>query len=376
MELEFDKEIDAILRKAQSGIAMSDGSDAGHLDADSISAFAENALPDKSRLLYVEHFADCEICRKQLSHTILMNNEAVTSREGGASEVSASKTEADFPWYQSLFRTPNLAVAMGALVLAFSGILGYLVLQNKNGTANNDVSQVTESQPRGGPYSGAESGTAASNATTTSPANSAMAHANTGLNSNANPSNSSATASGVVAGRTDSAGRSGSDSPSGSDDNDKTGKDNEPAAAAPPPSVTMDGVAAARDEKKAETEKTKESQTDSTLAMRRQSEERGGRDMPTAAAKSGPSRAGPLQNQSNQVNNNIADMPVTRLAGGKRFNNRNGAWYDAAYRGQATVNVHRSSDDYKKLDKGLRNIADTLGGTVVLVWKDKAYRIQ
>ena len=97
MELEFDKEIDAILRKARSGIVTNNGSDAGHLDADSIAAFAENALPDKSRLLYIEHFADCDKCRQQLSQTILMNNEAVTSPEGTASKVSAPGSETALP---------------------------------------------------------------------------------------------------------------------------------------------------------------------------------------------------------------------------------------------------------------------------------------
>ncbi|MEQ1920953.1 MAG: hypothetical protein ABL952_00460 [Pyrinomonadaceae bacterium] len=44
MELEFDKEIDAILRKGRSGqIAAVKAATASHLDADSISAFAENA---------------------------------------------------------------------------------------------------------------------------------------------------------------------------------------------------------------------------------------------------------------------------------------------------------------------------------------------
>jgi hypothetical protein len=83
-----------------------------------------------------------------------------------------------------------------------------------------------------------------------------------------------------------------------------------------------------------------------------------------------------VQNQSNQINSQVFDMAVTRLVGGKRFENRNGAWYDSAYRGQGTTNVNRGTDPYKKLDRGLRDIADTLGGTVVVVWKDKAYRIR
>ncbi len=69
-------------------------------------------------------------------------------------------------------------------------------------------------------------------------------------------------------------------------------------------------------------------------------------------------------------------MPVTRVVGGRSFNNRNGVWYDTAYHGQATSNFRRGTEEYKKLDGGLRNIANTLGGTVVIVWKQKAYRIQ
>jgi hypothetical protein len=66
----------------------------------------------------------------------------------------------------------------------------------------------------------------------------------------------------------------------------------------------------------------------------------------------------------------------TRSVGGRTFQKKDGVWYDGAYHGQATINVHRGTDAYKKLDSGLRSIADSLGGTVVTVWKGKAYRIQ
>lgn len=110
--------------------------------------------------------------------------------------------------------------------------------------------------------------------------------------------------------------------------------------------------------------------------MRQQTEAQRGRDMPPSPAKSGPARTGPLNTQSNQIQNQTFDMPVTRSVGGKTFNNRSGAWYDSAYKNQATQNYRRGTVEYKKLDGGLRNIADTLGGTVVVVWKSKAYRIQ
>jgi hypothetical protein len=66
MELDFDKEIDALLRQTARSeqFAAANGSNApAHIDADAISAFAENALPEKTRALYMTHLADCGRCR-------------------------------------------------------------------------------------------------------------------------------------------------------------------------------------------------------------------------------------------------------------------------------------------------------------------------
>ena len=97
--------------------------------------------------------------------------------------------------------------------------------------------------------------------------------------------------------------------------------------------------------------------------------------MPRGLSKVGPSRAGPLNNTQQQMNNSTFDMSVTRRVGGKTFANRNGAWYDTAYSGQPPTMVRRGSDTFKKLDGGLKSIANELYGTVVVVWKGKAYRI-
>ena len=64
------------------------------------------------------------------------------------------------------------------------------------------------------------------------------------------------------------------------------------------------------------------------------------------------------------------------VIGGKTFNRKNNVWYDASYNQQSTINITRGTEKYKKLDKGLRTIVENLGGTVIIVWKDKAYRIQ
>ena len=66
----------------------------------------------------------------------------------------------------------------------------------------------------------------------------------------------------------------------------------------------------------------------------------------------------------------------TTSTGGKTFKRKDNVWYDSAYRGQPTTNVTRGTSEYKKLNSGLRGIAENLGGTVIAVWKEKAYRIQ
>ena len=80
--------------------------------------------------------------------------------------------------------------------------------------------------------------------------------------------------------------------------------------------------------------------------------------------------------QSNQNARNAVQMSVSRTAGGRKFTNRDGAWYDTDNKGHATTNARRGTDDVKKLDSGDRSIANEIDGVVVVVWKSRAYRIQ
>ena len=61
---------------------------------------------------------------------------------------------------------------------------------------------------------------------------------------------------------------------------------------------------------------------------------------------------------------------------GRNFELKQGVWYDSIYRGQMTTNIRRGTDAYKRLESGLRAISELVGGTLVTVWKEKAYRIQ
>jgi len=391
MELEFDKEIDALLRKARDSerVGKTDGA---HLDADAMVAFTENSLPAGMRRLYTEHLADCGRCRKLLSHSVLMND-AVVAQEPTA--VVAPVAAAVEPWYAGIFKLPKLALSMGALVVLFAGGLTVLVVQNRLSGPNAEVSQVTNNQRSQAPAMAnapvnatsaaapiaMNSNTAVANSTNTSSATTSTETGTLSTNTAANTTGFGAPVGGKPAEAFKEDNKLALDAakPQAQPETGATGADRKSAIAAAPPPVPATGGAVPADEKKEaeerqeaglrRAEKTAEKAKDRDDARSRVA------DSPAAAAKSGPARTGPLQNQSNQVYNSTREMAVTRNVGGKSFVNRNGAWYDTAYNNQRTQNYHRGTAEYEKLDKNIRSIAKELGGTVVVVWKGTAYRI-
>ncbi len=374
MELEFDKEIDAILRKGRSGqIAAVKAATASHLDADSIAAFAENALPPRAKLLYMEHFADCDRCRKDLSQVVRMNSAAVAAEGTAVSSVAAAAV-AEPSWLSKLFRTPNLAMAMGALVLTFGGVLGYLVIQNGTNVDTSTISKVTDQEQNKGVPSFNGDASAVSNSANTIAANATPPAAPTMPAASAN-SAANSTASGTGSATEAKQPESGY-SMDGTTDISKSG---EVAPAAP---ITVNKPAAVEERKDGD-DKTKEQPADEKIAKREYDDR--SRDTSPAAPKrktdTGPSRSGTGPRQDNTYQNQtqnqvVGGVSATRSSGGKNFESRNGVWYDTAYKGQSTTSVKRGTENYIRLDSGLRSIADSLGGTVIIVWKDKAYRIQ
>ncbi len=396
MELEFDKEMDAILRRARIDLGLRAGDDqppapAGHhLDADTLAAFAENALPEKSRGLYMTHLADCDRCRRVLSRLMMLNSEVEVEKPSAA--IVAPVVEVSIPWYQKLFKTPNLAMAMGALVVVFGGFLGFLALRD-SGSSEPSVAVVTDKERAAGrPFEQDKTqGTAAANSAAPGQANTNMVAdppSSASANRPASPTEPNVERPSVIAKDAPEkpadamVGRSGEPE---DDKNEVAATREQPRGKAAPPEPVAAAPAAgvsARDEEKADDRDSapKKKAAPPPSAEDEQAklaESRSRRDAPPSAAKSGPARSGPLNTQQNQIaSQNMAEMPVERKVGGKMFSNRNGVWYDSAYKNQATMNFRRGTDDYKALDGGLRSIADALGGTVVIVWKEKAYRIR
>ena len=380
MNLDFDKEIDAILRNARRDgpVYVGDAVGTRHLDTDEIAAFAENALPEKTRPLYMAHLADCDRCRKILSNLLVMNAETAPV---AAIEAHSAITiaERDLPWYRKLLLFPNLAYLMGSLVLIFGGFLAFTVIQNSGLGDSAMISQVPEAtETRGGPNFQTEpdfsSGMAANTAANTAAAP-AMSNSNSTIAS-ATPSEPGIAGPRTVENNFVTDGLTATESA---------------APPAPPPSAAAQPVA-------------KEDRGRDDVSMRSRAEEKAAATTSDAAKGEAlmkdrnntiPSQSGPMRNNEAQINRQYEnldrraaaakakraadrdeDSSAPRTVGGKTFERKQSVWYDTTFQGRPTINVRRGTDEFRRLDAGLKAIANNLPGTIVVVWGAKAYRIQ
>ncbi|HEX8249651.1 MAG TPA: zf-HC2 domain-containing protein [Pyrinomonadaceae bacterium] len=375
----FDKEIDSLLRRAAKGESVQ--TFAAHMDADEISLFAENALTSKARVRAVEHLAECAKCRKILSNLIPFNaeieSETIHARESNIIPVVAPA----IPWYRRLFAFPQITFAMGALVLVFAGIIAVMVRQTANDSQQNvSVAQREEIRETSRGTGGASGDGETRTVETYSGNMSNSASVNPGVMSNSNTtttttavSNTTANVSANLADKTVlPAPRQAMPPEPVKNEQQKpltlNGETSNTAAL----NKTTDMVAGApapKDSKQQQRadEETKEISERNRAAERdalndSQKSRLGTQSAPSSLAKK---RASEDKNKTGEA----------RLVGGKTFRQVNNVWTDSAYTSQPPVMIRRGSDDYKRLDSGLRSIAESLGGTVVVVWKSRAYRI-
>ncbi|HRJ90211.1 MAG TPA: hypothetical protein PLN05_12195 [Pyrinomonadaceae bacterium] len=368
MEQDFDKVIDALLRSSpeKKGVLVGDRPSA-HLSADEISLFVENALPKDVRQGQLIHFAECDRCRAVLANAIRLSDDQAF--EAGSPTVDA-RPVIDAPWYRRLFAMPNLAYAMGGLVLLFSGFIGYTLIQNTGSDtamlSDQAESRAAEPAPAAAdePYVFMDSAANAATNTSSAAANSAIVPGSPFVpNGNdartASASNSAATLD--VARSRDEADLMMA----------------KPAAAAP-----ADAGPTGLNKAEAESKVNAKREMNELPTVARQTQE--SLPPPPPPAKSLPVPKDDAAGERSKASDAAKMKSVGRLStdtarrqiSGKTFERRDGTWYDSAYTGQPLTDVRRGTDDYRKLDSGLRRTADDLGGTVVIVWKAKAYRIQ
>jgi hypothetical protein len=90
-----------------------------------------------------------------------------------------------------------------------------------------------------------------------------------------------------------------------------------------------------------------------------------------------------LQVESTQKEKTVSTSPAkpepateTRSVGGRKFRRQGASWIDLKFKTSMSLRtITRGSDEFSSLDSGLRSIASQLSGEIIVVWKNKAYRI-
>jgi len=353
----FDKEIDAILRKSREDDFAFTNNLQNHPDADEISAFAENALPEKTKNLYTAHLADCDRCRRILSNIILLGSEEEAVPVFAAAEVKQIAPSA--PWYRKFFAFPNLAYSLGALVLIFGGLIGFTVFQSMK---IGELSQIEAPFEQNKPVSSssnttnATANTSSNTAATANTATNSNSMATFSTNSNAVTANNSAVSDSSVRKTNPVPNVAPQNSPILSETESVANNEEKPVGENRDEANVVTRSLPSKPSKKTENEKDK---SVDTKTQRNKAITQNERDDTKLSSQS-----------SGAVSNNNLTVK------GKTFNRRDNVWYDSAYSNQPTTDITRGTKEYKKLDKDLRQTVERLGGVVVIVWKSRAYRIQ
>lgn len=388
--------IDNLLRQhaARRAAAPPEPVTGAHLDADELSAFAENALPAPTRARYVAHLADCANCR------------AVAVNIARAGRITETLPQAPPPatvksgwrqFWQSLFSIPTLQYALP--VLAFL-VIGGLVWRAYEPPSNR-VS-VTDESAQSTSKSTSETDSSAPATGAAGQEQAATAGLQTVKSSPPSREKTKPVADAPSAGESAA----------------------EPSAvtvnAPPAPQATLDGSRSsyAQQQQRAEDQRqqilqreedeAKQSETTAELSTEREKiteraqDREDARQLPSsvtapkgqpasesrreAAAPPAPERA--RQRANRQTANETGGAAAardevaaeTRNVAGRSFRRQNNAWVDAAYQtSQAIVNIARGSEQYRALvadEPALRSVAEQLSGEVVVVWKNRVYRFR
>jgi len=397
----------------------------GHLDADEFSAFAEGVLPPATRARYVSHLADCDQCRKQAS-ALAISSGAVVRTEESPSPAGEGRT-----FWQALvglFALPVLRyAAFGAVLLIVAGV-AFVALRRPR----NEPQLIAKNEPVNQQYNTTVNPPSAVNEGT---AGSKQANTETRSASPSQlPAENDQTAKADTAAKPEDVQAKPvpmKEAPAEPVTTEKKAGEAEMAKAAPsyapiPPGETATqqkqesyrqtqvgaGISGPRQQQKVESlDKlaTQERERDALKDVARNDEPARKSAAPASVASNqappSPRRAidekakGPMRNmENNTMNRNESvgradspkttstlgadraateEAPPTRSAGGRKFRKQGGAWVDQKFKSSMTLkSVSRGSDEFDKLDSGLRSIAQQLGGEVIVVWKGKAYLIK
>ena len=392
MKEDLNKEMDLLLRRLsrrQEG-SMSNGDASivgGHLDADELSSYAENALPAAARARYTEHIAECANCRELIVQLSLSIGVVASEQTTKAPAPSGPRN-----FLASLFSPLVLRYAIPALGLIVVAAIGFFSFRQESLMSR----QVNAPAPT-------------SNASPLFDFHTAPPGKLSSDDKNASPTGK--TDSGRQAKPSHDATAPLPNAPPMVDLRAEVSKDAEArkadeqtaanAAAAPqptpaPPVATEQVNQFAFEPPKEvsqravnETPKKEPSTADAGKAKARREGEAaapGARTERNATASAASPAAGSATLQQAQVDRSRrdgadeSDSAETRSVAGRRFRKRGSLWIDVAYRsGSSIVSLSRGSEQFRALvadEPEIKTIADQLDGELIIVWKGRAYRIR
>jgi hypothetical protein len=403
-----DIQIDVLMRR----YAKHSGGEATpeHLDADELNAFAEGSLPPAARARYVSHLADCDNCRQLVSQLAMGAGATAKAEPVGSTETQ----RASWPQKLAAFFAPRtLRYAAFAVVLIAAAGVVFLVARRP---ANNSA-LVAKNEQGNQPAA-----VAVKPNDQVAPGADTSNDARPGATRNSNENESGATPKAAqerdeskVATTTVPPPKPGETLPAATPALAMKSAESEsrPTYAPPPPGErqgdeaksrpqpSVGGVASGPRKSATTDDKYKTDRMASTTMAKDRAADESSRTATNQAPQSiartsQDKRGGPKRSQENVAQNNQLQIepsqkessgttgsakpeaaPETRSVGGRKFRRQGGSWIDLKFKTSMSLHtIARGSSDFSSLDSGLRSIASQLSGEVIVVWKNKAYRIQ
>ena len=397
MKTTENNEMDLLLRSlgrrtsARSGKPTSPQSDAAsgaHLDADELNCYAEGVVSTTERARYTKHLADCDSCRRIVADLV--------PAAGVSRRYEVTEEKAGWSLRQSLaglFAPSVLRFAVPALALTAIIAISIVALrrqqqnefvaQNETPTApavsgNSEGQKVTTDNNSQSAASPEQQQQAPANARGKELSQSPKPDAAVPLVTQSDKATSAdRTTTGLV--QPGQSGATAKSQPTFAD------QPTEAAAPPPPPRAGLEDASKIAEARNAQTEADAQKRRRDDYNSQRHEQNETARP---SSAKGGPSRndsqnvggLASVMSRSNKDEKAQGNAVESRRVSGRVFRRQGNAWIDADYAsGRATVNVSRSSEQYRALtadEPGIRAIAEQLGGEVIVIWKGTAYRIR
>ncbi len=408
MKQEPKNEIDLLLRQVAQHVGDPNNANGNpgvaedeHLDADELNAYAENSVPTAARARYTIHLADCTRCRQLVSQLSLATGTVTEEKQSIVPAPSGFRS-----FLSSLLSPMVLRYAVPALALLVVAFVGLTMFRQSSsfvamkqegsgaaqpnastspGGVTNSVQGVDENQNKAGKgfADSVTDGRADANAVAKQekqkeneqPAKKSIDELRT---ADAPPPASAPEDQSAGASPATVVAREPAPTPTPAAEENKERKTEDApkrgqATAVGAATETVQ-VRQEENDKKAKTQPAEPYAIAGNISRKREAPEKSKSETTNARRKSAESDEISARDRADK------DDAETRSVAGRHFRKEGSVWIDVAYTsGKRVVNVTRGSDQYRALvadEPEIKTIADQLGGEVIVVWKNQAYRIR